>query len=57
MSRKVDALSEEAASDDLRVEASLRPRTFSEYVGQTDVVSKLRVYVRAAQKRKEALDL
>jgi Holliday junction DNA helicase RuvB len=56
MSRKVDELSAEAASDDLRVEASLRPQSFSEYVGQTEVVSKLRVYVRAAQKRKEALD-
>jgi holliday junction DNA helicase RuvB len=56
MSRKVDTLSGEAASEDLRVEASLRPRSFSEYVGQAEVVAKLRVYVRAAQKRKEALD-
>src|SRR5687768_4541305 len=51
-----DALLAEAASDDIRVEASLRPRTFDEYVGQSAVVEKLKVYVKAAQGRREALD-
>jgi holliday junction DNA helicase RuvB len=51
-----DALSGEALSDEVRVEASLRPRSFDEYVGQSAVVDKLRVYVQAARSRGEALD-
>jgi holliday junction DNA helicase RuvB len=51
-----DALSGEALNDEGRVEASLRPRSFDEYVGQSAVVDKLRVYVQAARSRGEALD-
>ncbi|WNG19024.1 Holliday junction branch migration DNA helicase RuvB [Cystobacter fuscus] len=51
-----DALSGEALNDEVRVEASLRPRSFDEYVGQSAVVDKLRVYVQAARSRGEALD-
>ncbi len=51
-----DALSNEALNDEVRVEASLRPRSFDEYVGQSAVVDKLRVYVQAARTRGEALD-
>ncbi|MGI5863494.1 MAG: Holliday junction branch migration DNA helicase RuvB [Myxococcales bacterium] len=42
--------------DERRLEASLRPKSFDEYVGQKAVVEKLRVYVAAARKRNEALD-
>jgi len=51
-----DTLSEEALNDEVRVEASLRPRSFDEYVGQGAVVEKLKVYVQAAKSRGEALD-
>ncbi|WP_309887993.1 Holliday junction branch migration DNA helicase RuvB [Archangium sp.] len=51
-----DTLSGEALNDEVRVEASLRPRTFDEYVGQNAVVEKLKVYVQAAKSRGEALD-
>ncbi|KFA92087.1 Holliday junction branch migration DNA helicase RuvB [Archangium violaceum] len=51
-----DTLSEEALTDEVRVEASLRPRSFDEYVGQSAVVEKLKVYVQAARSRGEALD-
>ena len=51
-----DALSGEALQDEVRVEASLRPRSFDEYVGQSAVVDKLRVYVQAARSRGESLD-
>jgi Holliday junction DNA helicase RuvB len=54
--RKSETLSEEAQGDDVRLEASLRPRTFEEYVGQDAVVEKLKVYVRAAGSRGDALD-
>ncbi|MBX5481916.1 MAG: Holliday junction branch migration DNA helicase RuvB [Myxococcaceae bacterium] len=56
MARDADTLSPQRADDDLRVEASLRPRSFDEYVGQTEVVEKLKVFVKAVKKRKEALD-
>jgi Holliday junction DNA helicase RuvB len=49
-------LAPEAAPDEARAEVSLRPRRFSEYVGQRAVVDKLKVYVRAAEARREALD-
>ena len=54
--RKTDTLSQEVLSDDLRLEASLRPRTFDEYVGQGAVVEKLKVYVQASARRGDALD-
>jgi Holliday junction DNA helicase RuvB len=39
-----------------RLEQSLRPATFEEYVGQEKLVANLRVYARAAGARGEALD-
>ncbi len=56
MARKTESLAAEAALDEVRLEASLRPRRFSEYVGQAAVVEKLKVYVRAAKERGDALD-
>lgn len=56
MSRQDESLRAEAQDEEKTVEASLRPKTFGEYVGQTPVVDKLKVYVKAAQKRKGALD-
>jgi Holliday junction DNA helicase RuvB len=50
------ALDPSLASEEQRLEASLRPRTFNEYVGQGKVVEKLKVYVKAAKARGEALD-
>ncbi|MEG6614003.1 Holliday junction branch migration DNA helicase RuvB [Pseudoclostridium thermosuccinogenes] len=37
-------------------EASLRPRKFSEYIGQTKVKENLSIFIEAAKQRKEALD-
>ncbi len=39
-----------------RLEQSLRPVTFDEYVGQDKIVQNFRVYARAAKARGEALD-
>lgn len=41
---------------DTRVEPALRPRSFDEYAGQRGVKERLRVAVRAASMRQEALD-
>jgi Holliday junction DNA helicase RuvB len=43
-------------SEDLGVEISLRPRNFSEYIGQKRIVDKLGVFVEAALGRRESLD-
>lgn len=50
------SLEPQAAPDDARLEVSLRPQRFEEYVGQGAVVEKLKVYVKAAKARGEALD-
>jgi holliday junction DNA helicase RuvB len=56
MKRNNDELDPGMATDEVRLEASLRPRGFLEYVGQTRVVEKLKVYVKAAKARGESLD-
>lgn len=43
-------------SDEERLENSLRPKTLSEYIGQTKVKEKMKVYIEAAKKRGEPLD-
>ena len=42
--------------EDQAVENPLRPRTFSEYVGQDKVKENLKIYIEAAKSRKESLD-
>ena len=42
--------------DEERVEVSLRPKTLSEYIGQTKVKENMKVYIEAAKKRGEPLD-
>ena len=54
--RGTDELDPGLTIDEVRLEASLRPRGFAEYVGQSRVVEKLKVYVKAAKARGEALD-
>lgn len=56
MSRANSDLDPELSLLDVADEGSLRPRNFSEYVGQRRVVEKLEVYVAAARRRREALD-
>jgi len=42
--------------EDRQYDLSLRPNKLSEYIGQTKAKENLRVYIRAALKRREALD-
>ena len=42
--------------DDIIIERSLRPSHFDDFVGQSDVVDNLKLYIDAANKRDEALD-
>src|SRR5512147_2096420 len=54
--RPARELSGKAESGEERLEQSLRPATFEEYVGQEKLVQNFRVYAQAARKRAEALD-
>ncbi|GMV79057.1 MAG: Holliday junction ATP-dependent DNA helicase RuvB [Planctomycetota bacterium] len=45
-----------AGEDEDAFEATLRPQSFKDFVGQSRVVENLRVYVKAALKRGEAID-
>ena len=42
--------------EDSKIEVSLRPHNFEEYIGQTKVKENMKIYIQAALKRKEALD-
>ena len=42
--------------DDHRIESSLRPNKFEEFIGQKETVENLKVYIKAAMQRGEALD-
>ena len=42
--------------EDIIAEKSLRPEKFDEFIGQQEVVDNLKLYIEAANKRKEALD-
>ena len=52
----MNASSGRRGTDEDEVEASLRPRTLSEYVGQARIKEKLSVFVEAARARGDALD-
>src|SRR5881396_92642 len=45
-----------ALDDETQLELSLRPTRLAEYIGQTKVKDNLRVFMKAALKRREALD-
>src|SRR5215813_4860136 len=46
----------EISDEDRRFELSLRPTRLAEYIGQTKIKDNLRVFMKAALKRREALD-
>src|SRR5213595_2682249 len=45
-----------ATDEDRQYDLSLRPNKLSEYIGQNKAKENLRIYIRAALKRREALD-
>jgi Holliday junction DNA helicase RuvB len=54
---RVDGLEIGAATEeDIQTEPSLRPRNFGEYIGQQKVVNNLRIFLKAALRRGEAMD-
>ncbi|MCK7592646.1 Holliday junction branch migration DNA helicase RuvB [Pseudomarimonas salicorniae] len=49
-------ISPDAALDDERLEASIRPKRLDEYLGQQPVRDQLKIFIEAAKRRGEALD-
>src|SRR6266545_748121 len=54
--RAAEALQATPTDEDLKYDLSLRPSKLSEYIGQTKAKENLRVYIKAALQRHEALD-
>src|SRR5712664_300680 len=54
--RAAEALSATPTEEDSQYDLSLRPSKLTEYIGQTKAKENLRVYIKAALKRREALD-
>ena len=54
--RAAEALSAIPTDEDRQFDLSLRPTHLTEYIGQTKAKENLRVYIKAAVKRREALD-
>ena len=54
--RIVDTSSHSDDAEEQRIEVSLRPQSFSEYVGQERLKRNLRLAIDAAKKRSEPLD-
>ena len=43
-------------SEDKKQEVNLRPESFADFIGQQELIDNLKVYIKAALKRKESLD-
>ena len=55
-SNNKDITSPEKNHEDDQLAKSLRPAKFSDFIGQKDTIDNLKVYIKAAQQREEALD-
>lgn len=53
---KEELLNPRQTEEDIEIEHSIRPATFSEFIGQRNVVENLKLYIKAANKRNEPLD-
>ena len=56
VSDRSDLVDPQREPDDAQLETALRPASFEEYVGQEQLTANLRVFIRAARERGEALD-
>lgn len=54
--RQTEPASEQQPPEEVQAEASLRPKSLDEYIGQTRIVNNLRIFLKAALRRSEALD-
>ena len=54
--RKNKATAPQKISDDLNQDITLRPESFSDFIGQKELIENLKVYIKAALKRQDSLD-
>ncbi|MCR5624570.1 MAG: Holliday junction branch migration DNA helicase RuvB [Lachnospiraceae bacterium] len=50
------SITTEFTEEDAKIEPSLRPQRFSQYIGQSKIKENLKVYIEAAKKRGESMD-
>ncbi len=51
-----EVLEPKAQPDETRVDLSLRPKRLQDFIGQTELKEKLKIFTEAAKMREEALD-
>lgn len=56
MSKRSDNLNPAGNDEDKKIEQSLRPKSFTEFTGQSKITDNLKVFIGAAKKRGEGLD-
>lgn len=56
MNPNINPNKEKLSSEDIQIEKALRPLSFNDFCGQEKIVDNLKIFVTAAQQRKEALD-
>jgi Holliday junction DNA helicase RuvB len=56
MNANLDPTAENFSQEELDIERVLRPASFDDFAGQESVLENLKVFVQAANLRKEALD-
>ena len=54
--RQNKVTSPQKIKEDASQEINLRPDSFSDFIGQDELINNLKVYIQAALKRKESLD-
>jgi holliday junction DNA helicase RuvB len=54
--RKSNTTNPTVLDEDIKIEQSLRPLSFNEFIGQSKITDNLKVFITAARKRNEALD-
>lgn len=56
MNENLDPSKDNFNNDELEIDKALRPLSFSDFNGQTQVIENLKIFVQAANERSEALD-
>ena len=56
MNENLDPTNDNFSSEDLEFDKALRPLSFSDFKGQSQVLDNLKIFVEAANQRSEALD-
>ena len=51
-----DIITPQKMDEDIQIEQSLRPSHFDEFVGQSETIENLKIYIEAATQRGESLD-